>query len=100
MTYAQQAGGFTVEGLLGQMRTAFSDPRRCQKALGQLNRTKQRSQPLNEFLNEFNRLILEAEGWGWSDVIKKGYLKAALSTKLLTATVGIEEKESYDDYCS
>jgi hypothetical protein len=45
-------------------------------------------------------LILEVEGWGWSDVIKKGYLKAALSTKLITATVGIEEKESYDDYCS
>ena len=61
---------------------------------------KQRSQPLNEFLNEFNRLILEAKGWGWSNVIKKAYLKAALSTKLLTATVGIEEKDSYDDYCS
>jgi hypothetical protein len=82
------------------MRIAFSDPRRRQKALAQLNRTKQRTQPLNEFLNEFNRLILEADGWGWSDVIRKGYLKAALSTKLLTATIGMEEKDSYDDYCS
>jgi hypothetical protein len=100
MSYAQQTGTFTIEGLFGQMNTAFSDPQRCQKALAQLNRTKQRSQPLNEFLNEFNRLILEAKGWGWSDVIKKAYLKAALSTKLLTATVGIEEKDSYDDYCS
>ena len=43
---------------------------------------------------------MEAEGWGWEDKIKKGYLKAALSTKLLTATIGIEEKESYKGYCS
>ena len=98
MTYAQRTGEFTVEKLFEQMRTAFSDPRRCQKALSQLNRTKQRSQPLNEFLNEFNRLILEAEGWGWSDVIKKGYLKTAFFMKLLTATVGLEKKELYDDY--
>ena len=27
-------------------------------------------------------------------------MKAALSTKLLTATIGIEERESYEDYCS
>jgi hypothetical protein len=98
--YAQKEGKFTVKGLFEQMKIAFRDPRQRQKALGQLNRTKQGSQPLNEFLNEFNRLILEAEGWGWDDVIKKGYLKAALSSKLILSTVGMKEEESYDEYCS
>ena len=45
-------------------------------------------------------MILEIEGWGWSDVIKKGYLKATLSTKLITIIVGIKEKELYSDYYS
>ena len=98
--HAQNTATLSVQALFTQMRLAFSDPRQHQKALSQLNRTKQRSQPFSEFLNDFNRLILEAEGWGWEDKIKKGYLKAALSTKLLTATIGIEEKESYEGYCS
>lgn len=100
ISYAQEVGKFTVEGLLDQMKVAFRDPRQRQKALGQLNRTKQGSQVLNDFLNDFNRLILEAEGWGWDEVIKKGYLKAAISTKLVTGMVGTKEEESYDDYCS
>ena len=98
--HAQNIGTLSVHSLFTQMRLAFSDPRQHQKALSQLNRTKQRGQLFSEFLNDFNRLILEAEGWGWDDKIKKGYLKAALSTKLLTATIGIEEKESYEGYCS
>jgi hypothetical protein len=100
ISFAQAAGKLTVVELLNQMKIAFSDPRQRQKALGQLNRTKQGTRSLSEFLNEFNRLILEAEGWGWDDVIKKGYLKAAISIKLMTAMVGIKEEESYDDYCS
>ena len=33
-------------------------------------------------------------------MIKKGYLKAAISTKLMTIAIGIEEKELYEDYYS
>lgn len=99
MSYAERESKFTVNDFIEQLRTAFRDPRQQQKALGQINRTKQGSRPFGEFLNEFNRLILEAEGWGWDDVIKKGYLKAALSTKLLSATIGVQEVPSYDGYC-
>ncbi len=99
MGYANREDKFTVEDFMEQLRTAFCDPRQQQKALSQINRTKQGSRPFGEFLNEFNRLILEAEGWGWGDVIKKGYLKAALSTKLLTATIGVQEEPSYDGFC-
>ncbi len=99
MQFAEQRGCLTVVEFFTQLRVAFQDPRRRQKALGQINRTKQGSRQFGEFLNEFNRLILEAEGWGWDDVIKKGYLKAALSTKLITAMVGVREDDSYESYC-
>src|SRR5450432_518817 len=49
--HTQSAGTLDVHSLFTQMRLAFSDPRRHQKALGQLNRTKQRNLPFNEFLN-------------------------------------------------
>jgi hypothetical protein len=98
--YAQKEGGFTVEGLFKQMDLAFRDPRKQQKALGELNRVRQKSTPLGEFLSDFNRLILEAEGWGWQDEIKKGYLKAAISAELMEGIVGTKEEESYEEYCS
>ena len=53
----------TVAGLFEQISSAFRDPRYQQKALSQLNKIKQGTRLFNEFLNEFNRLILEAEGW-------------------------------------
>ena len=65
-----------------------------------MNRVRQKSTPLGEFLSDFNRLILEAEGWGWQDEIKKGYLKAAISTELIEGIVGTKEEESYEEYCS
>ena len=99
MEYAARQHKLTVYEFMEQLRTAFRDPRQQQKALGQINRTKQGSLPFADFLNEFNRLILEAEGWGWDDVIKKGYLKAAISTKLLSAMIGIQEHGLYDGYC-
>jgi hypothetical protein len=98
--YAQKEGKFTVEGLFKQMDIAFRDPRKRQKALGELNRIRQKSRSFGEFLSDFNRLILEAEGWGWQDEIKKAYLKAAISTELMEGFVGTKEEESYDDYCS
>lgn len=100
MVYAQTTGQFTLDMLFRQMSEAFRDPHSQQKALTQLNKVKQKSTPLDEFLNSFNRLLLEAEGWGWQDNIKKGYLKAALSTKLLGSMVGTKEEETYEGYCT
>jgi len=45
-------------------------------------------------------LLLEAQGWGWPDSIKKGYLKAAISTTLLIAMVGTHEGTTYEEYCA
>src|SRR5271155_2757423 len=82
------------------MDIAFRDPYMQEKALGKINKTKQGSTPFSEFLSQFDRLLLEAEGWGWPDSIKKGYLKAAISTTLLTATVGTREEATYEEYCA
>lgn len=90
---------FTVENLMSQMRTAFSDPRQQQKAMSRLNSIKQGNRSLREFLSEFDRLILEAQGWAWADNVKKGYLKAAVALRILEKMVGVEEKEQYSGYC-
>jgi hypothetical protein len=100
MVHAQHANTLGIEGFFKQIRLAFSDPRASQKALELINRTKQGSRLFNDFLNEFNRLILEAEGWGWDDKVKKAYLKAAISHKLKDRTIGMNEAESYEEYCS
>ncbi len=100
MTYAQRQGRFTVNELFTQMRLTFHDSHHQQKALNTLNHTKKGKRSLNDFLNDFSRLILEAEGWGWDNIIKKEYLKTAISTKLMTAMVGVSEDTSYEEYCS
>lgn len=100
MEAAQIRGVFTVESLFEQMRATFQDPRRKQKALADLNRMKQGSQPLNDFLAKFDQAILEAQAWGWDDETKKAALKAALSTKLILAMVGIPENPTYEGYRS
>jgi hypothetical protein len=97
---ADKKGNLLTEDLFQQMDTAFLDPRAKEKALSNLNRTKQGGTSLNEFLSQFDQLLLEAGGWGWDDTIKKGYLKDAITTQLLSALVGMEEKPSYGEFCN
>jgi hypothetical protein len=97
---ADKKGDLRTEDLFQQMDVAFQDPRAKEKALSTLNRTKQGNTPLNEFLSQFDQLLLEAGGWGWDDTIKKGFLKDAITTGLLSALVGIEEKPSYGEFCN
>ena len=100
LSYAEKTGQFTVENIFAQMTIAFRDPHYQQKALDALNRLKQGKRSLTDFMNDFNKLLLEAEGWGWEDSIKKGYLKAALSFRLRRAMVGVIESSLYDEYCT
>lgn len=98
--HAQRTNNLTVTAFFQQMDTAFRDPRTQEKALAKINKTKQGATSYGEFLTEFDRLLLEADGWGWPDNVKKGYLKAAISTTLLTAMVGTREAATYEEYCS
>ena len=97
---ADKDGTLCTGDLFKHMDVAFSDPRAKEKALALLNRTKQGDLSLNDFLGKFDQLLLEACGWDWDDDIKKGYLKDAISTELLSSLVGAEEKASYEEYCN
>jgi 5-methylcytosine-specific restriction endonuclease McrA len=96
---ADQDKTLRTKDLFDQMNIAFLDPRAKEKALAALNCTKQGKLSINDFLGEFDQLLLEAGGWNWADSIRKGYLKDALSTEILTALVGTEEKPTYEAYC-
>ena len=92
-------GLFLVSELIGQMRKAFLDPAIQDKALLKLNTLKQGARTLREFLSEFDRLLLEAGGLSWSDSVKKGYLRAAVSYSILQGMVGTAPDASYERYC-
>jgi hypothetical protein len=97
---ARGTSQFTLQGLREQMDLAFLDPRAKQKAIDKLNRIKQRSTPFADFQNTFDTLILEAEGWSWTDDVKKAFLKAAISEKLMDGMVGVESHPTYVGYCA
>ena len=89
-----------TKDLLEQIDVVFQDPRAKEKALSTLNYTKRGNTPLNEFLSQFDQLLLEAGGWDQDDTIKKGLLKDAITTRLLSVLVGTEEKSSYREFCN
>lgn len=98
MQYAQGTPAFTIEGFLIQMDQAFSDPQRQAKALSQLNSDRQGSLEFRVFLQKFEQNLLEAQGWGWDDSVKKGYLKAALNRELQGQLINQVEPKKYEEY--
>ena len=92
-------GAFTIPDLVSQMRKAFLDPALQDKALLKLNTLKQGTRTLREFLSDFDRLLLEAGGLMWTDDVKKGYLRTAISIPILQGMVGTTPDASYERYC-
>ncbi|KAG9240223.1 hypothetical protein BJ878DRAFT_387637, partial [Calycina marina] len=52
---------------------------------------KQGNQPFQEFLREFEQKLLEAEGWDFSDAVRKGSLRSAVSRKIKEKMVAVEK---------
>jgi hypothetical protein len=97
--YAQKSGvTFVVQDFLTQLDVAFSDPQKTQKAISKINQIRQGRTPFREFLQEFEQTLLEAGGWGWDDIVRKGYLKAGINYKLKSLLVSQIEPSSYTDY--
>lgn len=61
---------------------AFKDPDVQSKALSKLNRTKQGTRDIRDFLSDFDRMLMEAGAWECPDLIKIGYLEASLNIDL------------------
>jgi hypothetical protein len=81
-----------------QLDSAFSDPQKIQKAIGRLNSFKQANRSFRDFHYEFEQALLEANGWNWDDVVKKGYLRQGLSYELKSAVVAQIEPVTYLEF--
>lgn len=87
-----------VDDFFTQLDTAFSDPQRSQRALEWINSKKQGNRPFQEFLQEFEQNLLEAGGWEFSDAVRKGYLRSAVSRRIKEKLVAVEEPARYEDF--
>ena len=97
--YAQKTGiQLSVQAFLEQLDIAFSDPQKAQKAIAKINQIRQGRQTFREYLQEFEQTLLEAGGWGWDDIVRKGYLKAGINYKLKSLLVSQLEPTSYTEY--
>jgi hypothetical protein len=90
---------FTKAAFLEQISFAFKDHAIRDKAIAKLNTLRQGRRSFQELLTEFDRLLLEAGGYGWDDTVKKGYLRAAINNELRERLITMDEAESYVDYC-
>ena len=90
----------TLLGLLEQMDITFSDPRAVQNTTMKLQGLKQGKQDFGGFLNDFDKLLLKAEGWSWPDAVKKSYLEPAIADALANEMVPVDESPTYLGYCS
>jgi hypothetical protein len=89
-----------VNAFFEELDMAFYDTQTVQKALEWINMTKQKTTPFRDFLHDFEQKLLEAEGWEFSDVIRIGYLRAALSTELKRELVAQPTPSSYAEFVS
>jgi hypothetical protein len=87
-----------VDAFFEEMDMAFYDTQMVQKALEWINMTKQKNTPFRDFLHDFEQKLLEAEGWEFSDAIRIGYLRAALSMELKRELVAQPTPSSYIEF--
>lgn len=99
MTQFQNTASFTLEQFYGQLHLVFGDDHRQSKAHERLSRLYQNSKPFNEFLSEFDQVLLEAGGHEWDDSLKMHSLRRALNGGMKKATVGKHNETSYINYC-
>lgn len=100
MVVTKDTASFTKDGFFAQLESAFGDPRLVEKAVEELHRTRQGKTEFRTFLAQFEQKLLEARGFGWEDVVKKGLLRRALSREMMDRMVVVEESSSYDGYCA
>jgi hypothetical protein len=96
--YTQNGPDFTVNCLFRQMDLAFLDLEKQSKAIAKVNTIKQKSRSFREFLQDFDQTLMEANGWGWQEEVKKGLLKAALTGEVRRELVGRDEPATYSAY--
>lgn len=99
-TFKSDLSAFTIPAFWEQLDAAFLDKAREQKALDRLNVLRQGTRTIDDLLRELDQLLLEAAGFEWSDVVKKGFLKAAINLTLRDRMITVDEKPTYMEYCA
>jgi hypothetical protein len=90
---------FTEVKFFEQLDIAFADPQAEERAVTELNGMRQGRRPFRDFLSDFEKTLLRANGWDWVDRVKIGYLKAALSKVLRDRLVTVKLPDKFKDYC-
>ena len=80
----------TISEFFEQMRFFFADVHRRVKANERLHNLYQGKKPFNEYLGEFEQLLLEAGGSTWEDAIKCGFLTNGLNIEMRQSIVSLQ----------
>lgn len=96
----QRGGGANLNEFYQAMDKAFSDPEMQKRALVRVNTMKQGKRDLKEFLNEFDATMIDAGGLTWSEDQKNALLETAVSGRILQGTIGTDQPDSYEGFCS
>ena len=89
----------TIREFFEQMRFFFADVHRRVKANERLHNLYQGKKPFNEYLGEFEQLLLEAGGSTWEDVIKCGFLTNGLNIEMRQSIVSLQAAKTFVEYC-
>lgn len=87
-TETTSPGYFTVLMLFQELDKHFKDFEAKETALRQITKIKQNNSRLSDFLSEFDRLLLLADGYHWDEAVKITYLENAIAMKLRDRLVG------------
>jgi hypothetical protein len=100
-TYASNVEGVTedtLEQFFKQMQFYFTDEHMQSKAAQQLYQLRQSNKPFNEYLREFERLVLEAGGATWDDAMKSELLLNGTNLELQRALASMPPLNTFVEF--
>ncbi|QKX57731.1 uncharacterized protein TRUGW13939_04850, partial [Talaromyces rugulosus] len=89
----------TLEAFFAHLNVLFEDHQLVEKANLELNRIRQGRTPFQDFISEFERILLLAGGQSWTDDVKISRLKTAINQEMRRATVGSDMPKQYEAFC-
>jgi hypothetical protein len=88
----------TIEQFFSQMQFYFADGHIRSKAMQQLQQLRQYNKPFNEYLGEFERLVLEAGGATWQETMKSEMLLNGMNLELQRALASLPPPNTFVEF--
>jgi hypothetical protein len=86
-----QTPGLTAEGLLAKLEASRGDPGLASRSMTELRALRQGNRNFGVYLQEFQRLLADAETTSWGDEQKLNMLEGGINGELLKATSSVPE---------